>query len=233
MKKLMLLVLIFNISSLFAQGQAFTKHPVTKEEYATAIEKNDKSILRIDCEKLVQAVQNAWPELKIRDKYDLADYIRSLVEMAGPIGPAKFSRVFKNGAVDFNWTRDVKEGEILLFDNNRAEYKFSLSCGNMTFGIPVLNVFEKSKEKKAVEKEKEIVKKSISDLTIEFNYYNSFNTSETSSSSGFKPFSFRNLAWEIPLTGLIIWAIVEIIEALKPHHREEIRLSDGGILPPN
>ena len=45
----MLLLLIFNISSLFAQGQAFTKHPVTKEEYANAVENCDKSILRIDC----------------------------------------------------------------------------------------------------------------------------------------------------------------------------------------
>ena len=144
----MLLLLIFNISSLFAQGQAFTKHPVTKEEYANAVENCDKSILRIDCGKLVQAVQNAWPELKIRDKYDLADYIRSLVEIPGPVGPAKFSRVYKNGTVDFNWTRDIKEGEILLFDNNRAEFKFSLSCGNMIFGVPVSDVFKNLKKKK-------------------------------------------------------------------------------------
>ncbi|MCM2338972.1 MAG: hypothetical protein NDI62_00745 [Burkholderiales bacterium] len=151
MKKTIFLLLIFNISSLlFAQGQAFTKHPITKEEYATAIEKNDKTILRIDCEKLVQAVQNAWPELKIRDKNDLADYIRSLVEISGPIGPAKFSRVFKDGTVDFNWTRDVKKGEILLFDNNRAEFMFSLSCGNMTFGVPVSNVFKKTEEEKFI-----------------------------------------------------------------------------------
>lgn len=233
MKKLIFFLLIFNISSLlFGQGQAFTRHPVTKEEYATAIEKNDKSILRIDCEKLVQAVQSAWPELKIRDRYDLADYIRSLVATTGPIGPAKFFRVFKNGTVDFNWTRNVREGEILLFDNNRAEYMFSLSCGNMTSGIPISDVFKKfEKEKETPTKDGETQeKKSITQVSIEFNYYNSFNTS---SDPSFEPLTFRNLAWEIPVAGLIVWGIVELIEALIPHRDDGIRLSDGGILPPN
>ena len=229
----MLLLLIFNISSLFAQGQAFTKHPVTKEEYANAVENCDKSILRIDCGKLVQAVQNAWPELKIRDKYDLADYIRSLVEIPGPVGPAKFSRVYKNGTVDFNWTRDIKEGEILLFDNNRAEFKFSLSCGNMTFGIPVLGVFKKSEEKAVEKKKEEVVKKSLAELKIELNYYdNSKNTFISNTSipdSPFNPFHITNLLWEVPVMGLVVWVIIKLLSS----GETQKSFSSGGILPPN
>jgi hypothetical protein len=233
-KKVIFLLLIFNVLSLFAQGQAFTKHPVTKEEYANAIEKNNKSILRIDCEKLVQAIQDAWPELKIRDKYDLADYIRSLVEITGPTGPAKFSRVFKNGTVDFNWTRNIKEGEILLFDNNRAEFMFSLSCGNMTFGVPVSNVFKKTERQKNLPVEE----KSLEELKIEFNYYNNSKNNYSSVTNPEKSSSL-SLGTVLVIGGVTAVVVAILIKILAPHHDMEspatpiINISSGGTIGAN
>ena len=145
MKNLVLaiLVVLFGTTVCLAQtGHAFTYGPVSQEQLAVAIENGDQKILRIKIETLVEAAQKAWPEKKIKNRSNLAEYIRSLTVTPGPVGPARFSRVFNNGKVDFNWRREIRKDELFLYDNNSAEYILSLSCGNFVFGVSLKEVFK-------------------------------------------------------------------------------------------
>ena len=121
-----------------------------------------------------------------------------------------------------------KAGTIFVKENGKIIKRYD--CSNKISGFCYLPQ-PQPEEKKVSEKKKEVVKKSITELKIEFNNNskNTFIFNDTSAIpdySAFNPLSFRNLAWEIPVVGIIVWGIVELVEALRPH--QEIRLSGGG-----
>lgn len=112
------------------RGLAFIKRATTREAYARALERNDRSLLNVSCTDIVGAVAKIG--VPVRTCTELAAYVRTLEVKPCPVlnRKVRLARVVR-GAVDEGWQRELKRGELCLFDNNQAKWMFSLSCGNL------------------------------------------------------------------------------------------------------
>lgn len=117
---------------LEAQGTAkpFTTKKVTQEEYARAIEKNERSILYIDANEIANAGYQTV-RVQFADRYALADWIRELEVRRCPQETVQLARIFTvpTRRVDTNgWKRPLRADEMCLYADNRPVV--SLDCGN-------------------------------------------------------------------------------------------------------
>jgi hypothetical protein len=108
----------------------FTKGRVTQEQFAQAIETNNRAVLNVDADRIRQSF-NATFGTQIGTRAEMASYIRQLEAGQCPQVNTSLMRVHRNNQViDHNgWTRDLLPGEICLFADNQA--MFSLNCGNI------------------------------------------------------------------------------------------------------
>lgn len=131
-----------------------------------------------------------------------------------------------------------KAGTVFVRENEKVIKRYD--CANNISGFMKLEF--------PISEKKEMPQKSIAEAKMEFNYYdNSINTiifnenknpepQKRKKGAGFKPFSFQNLAWEIPLAVLIVWGIIELIKSKSPHQNipaPPIKLSGGGTIGAN
>ncbi|MEI6280638.1 MAG: hypothetical protein WCP17_01405 [bacterium] len=137
------LALVFTVlcaSVASAQGTAhgISRKPFTQEAFAVACEKGDSAkLLNTTCDEVVSWLNAHRADLSIRDSAEMAAYIRTLNVVTCPVGKTTLNREVggkilheKEGR---RWERAFAKGEMCLYDNNRAEVQFSLSCGNSPY----------------------------------------------------------------------------------------------------
>ncbi len=131
-KSLFALVLVlFTVVPAFGQALPFTKKPVTQEQLAKAIEKDDHSILNVSADEMVRAANEAFG-FDMESPKELAEWVRNLTDTSCPAGyTSTLARVLKSGEVDlYGFKRPFREGEPCLLDANLARYVLSRLCGN-------------------------------------------------------------------------------------------------------
>ncbi len=131
-KVVFLLVLAVSMATpVFAQALPFTKRPVSQEQLAKAIEKNDRSILNVSSTEMVRAANEAFG-FDMESPKELAHWVRNLTDTSCPSGhTSTLARVLKSGEVDlYGFKRPFRDGEPCLLDANLARYVLSRLCGN-------------------------------------------------------------------------------------------------------
>ena len=131
----------------FAQALPFVKHTVSQEEYAKAIEKNDRKVLNVSCEEMMTAA-NAVFEANLSQCADLGAYVRQLEVKPCPTVTTTVARVLPGSHVDlYGYSRELREGETCLYENNSARWFASLSCGNfITKSLPVYTAMKEERK---------------------------------------------------------------------------------------
>lgn len=125
-----------------AQGgtaYGISNQPVTQEQLAVACEKGDPArLLNVTCEEIRLWLNAHRSGLNIRDTAALAVYIRSLNVIPCPVGKVELNREVGGKILHetegHRWDRLFAIGEKCLYDGNRAEVQFSLSCANSPYG---------------------------------------------------------------------------------------------------
>ena len=135
MKQIFLIAFAFVLAPwgvLEAQSVAMVRGPITQERYATAIERNDTSILRANAEQILEAFQLIAPDVETRSLTDLARYIRHLEVRSCPQGVHELSRaVLPSRTIGWGVRRAFRAGEMCLYDTSLARFVLSLDCGNL------------------------------------------------------------------------------------------------------
>src|SRR5688500_12945115 len=95
-------VLVLPASQVVAQALPFTKTVVTQEEYARALETDDRRVLNVPCAKLVEAFNTVFKNEEGIPQHencqDLASYIRRLNVYGCPQNRVtRITRVLANG----------------------------------------------------------------------------------------------------------------------------------------
>jgi hypothetical protein len=147
-KSLFALVLVlFTVVPAFGQALPFTKKPVTQEQLAKAIEKNDRSILNVSADEMVRAANEAFG-FDMESPKELAEWVRNLTDTSCPAGyTSTLARVLKSGEVDlYGFKRPFRVGEQCLLDANLARYVLSRLCGNFVTqaDLPLFGAVSKS-----------------------------------------------------------------------------------------
>lgn len=138
-------------SFVSAQGLPFTKGPVSQEEFARAIERDDRKILNVSCEMVLAAAHQTFEDANFATCGELASYMRRLIVAPCPRATSGMARVLPGDKIDLvGWRREFREGEMCLFDNQGAQWVASLLCGN--FITDKLPVFAVTKEEPLVER---------------------------------------------------------------------------------
>lgn len=136
-KSFLIAVLLFGSTQLWAQGtakpfisQELSHRKDPREVFAKGIATNDKSLLNLDCMKIVE-ITNLVAQTNLRDCTGLAGFIRQLpVEPCPQKITTGLARVLANGKIDLTgWKRTLRPDELCLFSDNRV--LFSLDCGNI------------------------------------------------------------------------------------------------------
>lgn len=137
MKKLLklamaVMAIILVSSGLEAQALAFTKRPVTREQYASAIQNNDRRVLNLDCGAIVRSANSIFGH-SFTSCGQLATFVGQLTVADCPLGVSVgLGRVLASGRTDINgWRRPFRIDEKCLYDNNTGLWFASLSCGNL------------------------------------------------------------------------------------------------------
>jgi hypothetical protein len=142
MKKvvMVLIALLGSASGLFAQTKhaptrhPFLYHPVSQEQFARAVEMNDRKVIRVKMDALINAVNTTYG-LHLENQQDLARYIRNLRTVDCPSGNTNLMRIKNDGSVDYKgWDRDTHSDEECLANSN-GRVIFSLWCGNPTTNL--------------------------------------------------------------------------------------------------
>lgn len=119
-----------------ATAHPFTKHPVSQEELARAIlagKDGDMSVLYLPASKYVEAMNAAFPYLRLENRVALAEHIRTVEVRPCPQGRTRLLRVLDGGRVDLKgWTRDIRNGELCGYNASENRYEMSFFCGNPT-----------------------------------------------------------------------------------------------------
>ena len=134
---LVLSALFATVSNLEAQDfQAFTKRPVSQEEYAKACEANDMNILNVNCDQIIEAMNKRFTGLNLSSRQAFADFIRRLDARPCPQIRTSLSRVDRRTKlIDLaGRERDLRPGETCLSYQNEVNdtvWVLSLLCGNI------------------------------------------------------------------------------------------------------
>lgn len=120
----------------------FVSYDISREGLARALESGkdgDKSTLNLSASEFVRAMNVAFPNLRLENRGDLAEYIRRLRVAPLPKGKLRLATINPpNGTVDLKgWVRDPKENELGLYDPQTGKWILSLHCANI---IPSLMV---------------------------------------------------------------------------------------------
>lgn len=143
-----LVICLVSASALSAQALPFTKRVVSQEEYATAIEKDDRTILNVSC-NMIALASNTTFKHSFMGCDDLAAYIRRLTVLPCPQVETRLARVLPTGFIDlYGYRRELRQGEMCLYDNQSALWFASISCGNLI--TDVLPVFTAMREERAI-----------------------------------------------------------------------------------
>lgn len=132
--------LLLGTSALQAQAHGVSKRPFTQEQFATACERGDPAtLLNVSCEQIRGWLNVHRPGLEIAEG-KLADYIRQLSVINCPTGQEFGLNRTMKGRILYErkgggWKRPFRPGEQCLYDNNRAEVQFSLSCANSPYEV--------------------------------------------------------------------------------------------------
>ncbi len=139
-----LLFLAFTGIAAADTAHGISKKPFAQEELAIACEKGDPNgLLNVKCEEVVKWFKIYRSELGIKDVKEMANYIRTLNIVPCPgTTPFTLNREV-NGHIlheaTNRWQRAFSGGENCLYDNNRGEIQFSLSCANSPYEkVPVV-----------------------------------------------------------------------------------------------
>lgn len=126
-----------------AQAQTahgIAKSPQAQEAVAAACEKGgNNSLLNVSCAEIVEWLNAYRPGMNIKNNAALATYIRTLSTVPCPAGNFALNREVDgkilHETTGHGWKRDFRPGELCLYDNNRGEIQFSLSCWNSPYEI--------------------------------------------------------------------------------------------------
>ncbi len=132
-------LLLALVAPLGAQtGKPFVKFPQTKESLARAIEygqDGDMKVLNITATDFVKEMNEIY-NLKLENREDLANHLRSLTEMRLPQGISiHFGRLIGSKPDDKGWERPAHENEYGLLNKVTQRIELSLWCGNPTPGL--------------------------------------------------------------------------------------------------
>lgn len=111
-------------------ARAILKHPIVHEGFVEAIRSDNELILNVPCMALVETANEIYGS-EHADCAELADYLKTLSVQPCPMRETRLTRVLADGSIDWkDWSRQLREGETCLYDNNEARWIASLSCGN-------------------------------------------------------------------------------------------------------
>ena len=143
--KYIVFALVFLGFSVSAEAQAlpYTKRAVSLAEYSTALRTNDRVLLNVGCEAVVEAQNATFAKFGVDKRFstceEYAEYLDTLTVRLCPQFDTHLGRVLKNGQIDLaGWSRKLRQGEECVYDNQEAMWVASLSCGNtITDILPV------------------------------------------------------------------------------------------------
>lgn len=132
---LVLVLTALAASTVAAQALPFTKMTVSQEEYAKAIEIDDRAVLNVPCDEIVMAMNEIF-KFNLKDCKALASYFRRLNVHLCPVSQkTTFARVLSSGDIDLRtFERNFKPRERCLYDNQLPKWIVSLTCGNPITG---------------------------------------------------------------------------------------------------
>lgn len=150
------LVLVFVVpaSAQAPRGRPFLRDTLSSpQEYAEIIMAcNDSprgSKLVASCGQLVESFNRRFTHVHVANERELAEYISDLAVKPCPSGRFKIARIV-DGAVDLDYEREARVGELCLYDTGEARFISSMSCGQWIGGTqPVFTAMITQEEMKA------------------------------------------------------------------------------------
>ncbi|MCR4279266.1 MAG: hypothetical protein NUV78_00820 [Candidatus Zambryskibacteria bacterium] len=134
------------VASAQTRGQAFTKGPVTQEEYARAIERNGRRVLIANVADMIEVAVKQGHVSASTTAQGLANYVRSLAVVPCPTGiTASLAWVGPDGKIMLTGLdRPFRNNEQCLLNIQTGIWFASLLCGNFITddGLPMPGSFE-------------------------------------------------------------------------------------------